>query len=73
MTSKEILEEFSQINFKENATEKDKIDVIENSDLNVTKILSQNTLKKSLTHQKEVRCNQYKNSFLFSNKKPIII
>lgn len=46
MTSKEILEEFSQINFKENATEKDKIDVIENSDLNVTKILSQNTLKK---------------------------
>ncbi|XP_039148233.1 nipped-B protein isoform X3 [Drosophila simulans] len=47
MTSKEILEEFSQINFKENSTEKDKIDdFIENSDLNVTKILTQNTLKK---------------------------
>ncbi|XP_026838706.1 nipped-B protein isoform X1 [Drosophila erecta] len=44
MTSKEILEEFSQINFP---TEKNKIDdEIQNSDLNVTKILTPNTPKK---------------------------
>ncbi|XP_043661492.1 nipped-B protein isoform X2 [Drosophila teissieri] len=47
MTSKEILEEFSQINFKENPTEKKKIDdVFKNSDLNATKILTPNTQKK---------------------------